>query len=539
MNLEAQPSSRRTPEVAARIVALQQEMRQLAVTISDIPPSPSQSAEADAYIARVKQKVARKGLPPEEVTEWALDGDEEGEEGIYAETAIPNEVDKVRELLNRVPEGRDRKFDTMVRAIEQIRRDAPHEKFVLFTQYRDTMEYIREELSKLYGDDKLATLKGGPLDEKIAAVESLWDPDGAQFLVSTSAGGEGINLQVAHIVFNCDLPWNPMAVEQRIGRIHRYGQTDTAQVYNLVAEDTVEEKIYGLLEQKLFEIARTIGKVDPTTGEVAEDFRSEILGFLGSSPDYQVLYKRALVDRDYQRTEKEIAEAIGKARQASEALRNLVQDLETFNLEHYRALQGQFNMDDLKLFVEKAIIRLGGAFLPDDDFHRIETPQVLLRFPHVAPRYQYTTFDRDVALRKRGAELLGLGHPLVEAVVSYLQGPNFPGEVAVSKRADKRPPDRCSIRFLVTAEVESGPKLRFYRDVVAESKGGWERADPRADITRLQETTAEAPCEVVEGVPSDLASRIQAGLNHAEIDVRSSSENLRSVYGRVVGLRLC
>ena len=54
----------------------------------------------------------------------------------------------------------------------------------------------------------------------------------------------------------------------------------------------------GLLEQKLFEIARTIGKVDPTTGEVAEDFRSEILGFLGSSPDYQVLYKRALVDRD-------------------------------------------------------------------------------------------------------------------------------------------------------------------------------------------------------------------------------------------------
>ena len=71
-----------------------------------------------------------------------------------------------------------------------------------------------------------------------------------------------------------------MAVEQRIGRIHRYGQTDTVQVYNLVAEDTVEERIYSLLEEKLLEIAQTIGKVDPVTGQVVEDFRSEILGFL-------------------------------------------------------------------------------------------------------------------------------------------------------------------------------------------------------------------------------------------------------------------
>jgi CRISPR/Cas system-associated endonuclease/helicase Cas3 len=88
-----------------------------------------------------------------------------------------------------------------------------------------------------------------------------------------------------------------MAVEQRIGRIHRYGQQDTAQVYNLVAEDTVEQRIYGLLEGKLREIARTIGKLDPATGEATEDFRSEILGFLGTSPNYQDLYKKAVLDR--------------------------------------------------------------------------------------------------------------------------------------------------------------------------------------------------------------------------------------------------
>ena len=165
------------------------------------------------------------------------------------------------------PDGTDRKFDTLVRAIEDLRRVHPAEKFIIFTQYRETLEYLREELGKVYGANAIVTIKGGPLADKIAAVEAFWEPDGAQFLISTSAGGEGINLQCARILFNYDLPWNPMAIEQRIGRIHRYGQQDTAQVYNLVAEDTVEQRIYLLLEGKLLEIARTIGKVDPVTGQ--------------------------------------------------------------------------------------------------------------------------------------------------------------------------------------------------------------------------------------------------------------------------------
>ena len=121
-------------------------------------------------------------------------------------------------------------------------------------------------------------------------------------------------------------------------------------------------------QRSCWEIAQAIGKVDAVTGEVVEDFRSEILGFLGSSPNYQELYKKALLDRDYRRTEREITEAIAKGRQASEALRTLTQDLNAFNLEHYRALRGYCTLDDLRFFVEKAIPRLGGAVLPDGEF---------------------------------------------------------------------------------------------------------------------------------------------------------------------------
>ena len=98
-------------------------------------------------------------------------------------------------------------------------------------------------------------------------------------MICTAAGREGINLQHARILFNFDLPWNPMDMEQRIGRIHRYGQKDTAQVYNLVLSDTIEGKIFMLLDDKLKEIAKTVGKLDER-GEVAEDLRSQILGQL-------------------------------------------------------------------------------------------------------------------------------------------------------------------------------------------------------------------------------------------------------------------
>jgi superfamily II DNA or RNA helicase len=532
MGLEARASKRASPaEFAERLLRLQDEMRNLAFTINNIAPSQTQRAEADAYIAQLKQRLARR-ITEEESTAWALDGDEEGGEGLYAETDIPDEASKVRELLRAVPDGTDRKFDTLVRAIQQLRRENAAEKFVIFTQYRETLEFLCEELGKLYGAESIVTVKGGPLDEKIAAIESLWSPNGAQFLISTSAGGEGINLQTARILFNYDLPWNPMAVEQRIGRIHRYGQRDTVQVYNLVAEDTVEEQIYNLLEDKLLGIARTIGKVDPVTGQVVEDFRSEILGFLGSSPNYQDLYRKALVDRDYRRTEREITEALEKARSASEALRTLTQDLNAFNLEHYRTLRGEFTLDDLRVFVEKAIIRLGGAILPDDDFYRIETPEVLWANGNLARTYRDVTFDRALAMRRRKAQLLGLGHPLVDALIDYLQGPQHRGEVTAlpATSQDER---TLSIRCLIQIDLENGKRRKAYQDIRVNVDGSWTESPARADVERLSARTTDAPTTTF----ADTAIResVKTILGSLEASWRADTDGAVAVRARVVG----
>ena len=330
-----------------------------------------------------------------------------------------------------------------------------------------------------------------------------------------------------------------MAVEQRIGRIHRYGQADTVQICNLVAEYTVEERIYSILEEKLLEIAKTIGKVDTLTGQVVEDFRSEILGFLGSSPNYQDLYKKALIDKDYQRTEREIIEAIEKARQASEALRDLAQDLESFNFGRYRNIKGSFGLDDLRLFVERAVLRLGGAFIPQGDVFYIETPTVLHRYPNIAPRYENVVFNRKLAMRKRKADLLGIGHPLVDALIDYVKGPLFPGEVSIHEEPSA--PYLISARCRFIVNFEDGMKKVFYRGFYLGEDGKLGTFDPRADVESLsflRNRLEQSEREQTASIPTSLKDRIVSLMTEEEARLRAKFDRVLSVNSKVVGLIL-
>ena len=194
-------------------------------------------------------------------------------------------------------------------------------------------------------------------------------------------------------------------MEQRIGRIHRYGQRDTAQVYNLVLGDIIEGRIFLLLDEKLEEIAKALGKVDEK-GQVEEDLRSQIFGQLSEQVNYQQLYSQALQDPELKRTQLELEAAMDNARHAKDAVFELFQDLDGFSLDDYTILSDtEQAINDLIQFMQKALQYEGL------DIDLPEQNQIVLSKDGIE-KAVFTT-NRDDATNSEKLQLIGLDHPLI------------------------------------------------------------------------------------------------------------------------------
>ncbi len=213
-----------------------------------------------------------------------------------AETPRLAASDRARlvELAERARAQRDStKVDRLLGLVGEYR-----DKMVIFTQFRATQELIERRL-KQAGHD-VAVFHGGLSRlEKEAAIERFRGP--ARLLLCTEAGSEGRNLQFAHAVCNFDLPWNPMKIEQRIGRLSRIGQTHDVHVFNLVAAGTVEAAVLHLLEAKLNMFELVIGEVDMILGNLEDEreFPDVVADLWAESADQDDFARRidALGDR--------------------------------------------------------------------------------------------------------------------------------------------------------------------------------------------------------------------------------------------------
>ena len=142
--------------------------------------------------------------------------------------------------------GEDRKWDELSRLLQDnpnmFGEEGKREKLIIFTEHRDTLNYLKQKIGLVLGDpEAVVTIHGGMLRDERRKVEELFKQDkDVRVLVATDAAGEGINLQRAHLMVNYDLPWNPNRLEQRFGRIHRIGQTEVCHLWNLVARETRE-----------------------------------------------------------------------------------------------------------------------------------------------------------------------------------------------------------------------------------------------------------------------------------------------------------
>lgn len=334
---------------------------------------------------------------------------EEEAAGLLVSLALPEERRRIQELLTRFPAEEESKAREVIRGLQAIWQVNSHEKVVIFTTYLGSVSVLHHAITTAFPGIGVDVLKGGDHGAKVAAERRFRQPNGPQVLICTAAGREGINLQFAHVLFNADLPWNPMDLEQRIGRIHRYGQKQTAQVYNLVAADTIEGKIYLLLEQKVQDIAKALGKVDER-GEVAEDLRTQILGQLSERLSYERLYQEGLQDPTLQRTRLELEMAMQNAELARHAVSELFQDLEGFRLDDYQEVDDAGrSVERLKEFVAIAAREDGGELRP------LSNSSYQLSFQGASPII--LTTDRDMAVKSDDIELVGLEQPIIANVL--------------------------------------------------------------------------------------------------------------------------
>jgi superfamily II DNA or RNA helicase len=308
---------------------------------------------------------------------------------------------------------------------------SPRQKLVIFTEHRDTLNYLQRRIGDVLGRPQAVVLIHGGMgrDERRKAQEGfLHDPE-VQVLLATDAAGEGINLQRAHLMVNYDLPWNPNRLEQRFGRIHRIGQTEVCHLWNLVAEETREGDVYRRLLEKLEEARQALGgQVFDVLGKLEfegkplRDLLLEAIRY-GDQPEVRARLTRAVehgVDRSHLTG---LIEDRALAHDAMDASR-VARVREEMERAEARRLQPFY----IGLFFLEAFKRLGGSIREREprryEITHVPAPvrsrdrQIGAGDP-VLQRYERIVFDKSL-IAPPGQPLAAFvcpGHPLLDAVL--------------------------------------------------------------------------------------------------------------------------
>jgi len=308
---------------------------------------------------------------------------------------------------------------------------SPRQKLVLFTEHRDTLNYLESRIATLLGRKQAVVCIHGAMgrEERMNAQESFRHDPEVQVLLATDAAGEGINLQRAHLMVNYDLPWNPNRLEQRFGRIHRIGQTEVCHLWNLVAEETREGEVYRILLEKLNEARNALGgQVFDVLGKLQfggrplRDLLIEAIRY-GEREDV----KRRLtqvVEHAFDRSQlQDLLEERALAHDAMDASR-VYRIREEMERAEARRLQPHY----VESFFLEAFQRLGGAAKQREP-RRYEVTHVPAPVRNrdrligigeaVLPRYERIAFEKAL-VAPQGQPLAAFvcpGHPLLDATI--------------------------------------------------------------------------------------------------------------------------
>lgn len=306
------------------------------------------------------------------------------------------------------------------------------EKLVIFTEHKDTLLYLEDRLSKSGGYNVVTIHGGKDVDERRIAQRAFAEPE-TQILIATDAAGEGINLQFCRLLINWDIPWNPNRLEQRMGRIHRYGQKQDVLVFNMVANNTKEGKVLERLLTKLDIIREGIGddRVYDVIQDVLENVKLDHIidsVFNGKETDLDIF-----LAQDDETLKLKFAE---KIKEQKEKLAHSTIDFKEARLLKENSDEKRLQPIYIRLFFEKAFLKLGGKFTELRNFiYQIDTlPESVTQtlredfniFPQNIKKIKFC-FDKQIFLEYQALGDLGTvhyinpGNPVFDSLVKVVR----------------------------------------------------------------------------------------------------------------------
>lgn len=308
---------------------------------------------------------------------------------------------------------------------------SPNQKLVIFTEHRDTLNYLETRIATFLGHrDAVVTIHGGMgREERMKAQEAFKFDPSVRVLVATDAAGEGINLQRAHLMVNYDLPWNPNRIEQRFGRIHRIGQTEVCHLWNLVADETREGDVYRRLLEKLEQARQALGgQVFDVLGKLQFDgiaLRDLLIQAIryGDQPDVRARLTQVVENALDQLKLQDLLEDRALSHDAMDAsrVRRIREDMERAEA---RRLQPHY----IESFFHEAFRRFGGSTKQREPrrYEITHVPSIVRGRDRaigvgqpVLPRYERIVFEKELVAppgQPMGAFICP-GHPLLSSVI--------------------------------------------------------------------------------------------------------------------------
>ncbi len=385
-------------------------------------------------------RLAPPDLPdPEELEEMEENERERLEAMLEAVTLagsaeqVRAEVQELRRLAAQAQTVEDAGVEAKLSELKDLLQkegffDHPDQRLLLFTEFKDTLDYLVDRLKSwgfrvgfIHGG-----MKPGSRDEPGTRLfaEQQFREGQIQILVATEAAGEGINLQVCNILFNYDIPWNPNRLEQRMGRIHRYGQRKDCLIFNFVATNTIEGRVLQRLLEKLQEIR------DALDDDAVFNVVGEVLPAAHVERVLRDYYAGRLGDADLEeRLLRNVDEGQFRAicRNALEGLASKKLNLEMLIERRARAQERRVVPETIARFLREAaeFVPLTLKTIPGvpHTFEPARTPPALRRYekdadwklPALADRYPRCSTDREAA-ETNNLEWVTPGHPLFEAI---------------------------------------------------------------------------------------------------------------------------